>query len=200
MKIGIFGGTFNPPHNGHVETALKFKEHLRLDIVLFVPTLVPPHKEHSDIDAMTRLKMTELAVKDIDGFFASDIDIRRGGVSYSVLTIKDVRNLYKDAKLYFLCGSDMFVTLDNWYNAKELFRSCTVAGAARNAGEYCRLLSYAEYLRQKYKADAKVIRIKPYPISSSEIREMIYNGEDASHHINALVYNYIKENGLYVKK
>lgn len=197
MKIGIFGGTFNPPHNGHISAALKFKERLKLDKILFIPTFIPPHKDTSGADAEKRLEMTRLSIKDIKGFEASDIDIKRGGKSYAILTIYDLQRLYPGAQLYFLCGSDMFVTLHTWYKAFDIFKNCSVAGAARNNGEYGILKEYAEKIRAEYNADAYIIRIKPFVISSSEIREKVFNGDDISAFVNADVMNYIEKNGLY---
>ena len=123
MRIGIFGGTFSPVHNGHVSAAKSFMEQMWLDILFIIPTGNTPHKDMSDgATSYDRLRMCEAAFSGIDGVIVSDMEIRREGKSYTVDTL---RQLYDpENRLFLLCGTDMMLTLDKWREADEIFKLC----------------------------------------------------------------------------
>ena len=126
MRIGIFGGTFNPVHIAHLYIAEAAREAVELDSVVFVPSSVPPHKEvEYGVSALHRLKMVELAIADNEGFSLSDLELKIPGPSYSVKTVELMQEKYgSDAKLFFLTGMDSFLDITNWRAAERLISLC----------------------------------------------------------------------------
>lgn len=199
MRIGIYGGTFSPVHNGHVAAAMSFMEQMWLDILFVIPTGTTPHKEMSDgADAYDRLRMCEAAFSGIDGVIVSDMEIKREGKSYTVDTL---RQLYSpENRLFLLCGTDMMLTLDKWREADEIFKLCYPVYMRRENDEIITNLiikKNTEY-KEKYGRIATRILGDPVEISSSEIREKIEAGEDISSLVPPEVARYIKEKGLYL--
>jgi len=196
MRLGIYGGTFSPPHSGHVGAARAFAEQMGLDRLLIIPTAIPPHKMiGGGDDPEKRLEMCALAFADIEAAVVSDIEIRRGGQSYTVLTLRELSG--RGDELFLLCGTDMIETLDRWYMADEIFSLCTPVAVSRDPrGEAKMAAKIAEY-REKYSVDVPQITVKTVEISSSELRERIASGEDCSEYLTAEVLDYIKKNKLY---
>ena len=199
MRIGIFGGTFSPVHNGHVSAAKSFMEQMWLDILFVIPTGTSPHKEMSGgADAYDRLRMCEAAFSGIDGVIVSDMEIRREGKSYTVDTL---RQLYDpENRLFLLCGTDMMLTLDKWRDADEIFKLCYPVYMRRENDEVITNLiikKNAEY-KEKYGRIATRITGDAIVVSSSEVREKIQKGEDISSLVPPAVEAYIKEKGLYL--
>ena len=123
LRIGIYGGTFAPIHNGHVEAARAFMEQMKLDYLFVIPTCLPPHKQvDSSDDPLYRLRMCELAFRGIDGVVISDVEIARGGKSYTYDTLVELSR--PDARLFLLCGTDMVLTFDKWYRFEDIFKLC----------------------------------------------------------------------------
>ena len=203
MKVGIFGGTFNPIHNGHVRAAYEFLRSASLDRLLVIPDKIPPHKQIEGADdPMMRLQMTKLAIEshpDYDGrVIVSDMEITSEGKSFTYYTIQKL--LAPDTELYLYCGTDMFLTLDTWFRAKDFLPLITVAYAGRE--EQSAELSAAvrekkKQLETEFSAKVFDIPLVPVETSSSEIREKIQAGEDVSHLLPPAVYQWIKERGLY---
>ncbi len=197
MKTGIFGGSFNPIHNGHIELAKKFFNKLELDRLFIVPTYIPPHKSMKDyIFPDQRFEMCSLAVKGIDGFEVSNIEIKRHGASYTYLTLKELHSLYPDDELYLLTGADMFMTLHEWKKPEVIFELSTVCGVSRNDDDTAVLEKQAEYLRS-LGARTVVLDAEIITVSSTEIRNRVKNGEDISELVDPKVKRYIKEHNLY---
>ena len=199
MRIGIFGGTFSPVHNGHVSAAKSFMEQMWLDILFVIPTGTSPHKEMSGgADAYDRLRMCEAAFSGLDGVIVSDMEIRREGKSYTVDTL---RQLYDpENRLFLLCGTDMMLTLDKWRDADEIFKLCYPVYMRRENDEVITNLiikKNAEY-KEKYGRIATRITGDAVVVSSSEVREKIQKGEDISSLVPPAVEAYIKEKGLYL--
>ena len=118
-RVGIYGGTFSPVHNAHVETAKIFMEQMRLDYLYIIPTGIPPHKEIGEYDgADHRYNMCRLAFRGIDGVIVSDMEIERGGKSYTFDTVKELSA--KGRRLLLLCGTDMVLSFDKWYKYREI--------------------------------------------------------------------------------
>ena len=123
MRVGIYGGTFSPVHNGHVAAAKAFMEQMWLDILYVIPTGVTPHKDmKGDATASDRLEMCRLAFEGVEGVIVSDLEMRREGKSYTVDTLRELSG--EDRRIFLLCGTDMMLTLDTWYQAEEIFRLC----------------------------------------------------------------------------
>ncbi len=190
MKIGLFGGTFNPVHNGHVNLVKNFKAELKLDKVFVIPTAEPPHKQSKSLaSGEDRMEMCRLAFSDVAE--VSDIEIARGGRSYTVETLEELKKLYKNDELYFLVGSDMLLSFRRWYRWEDILSMCTLCAMDRDNEETC--LEADKELFEK-------IIFCDFPktvISSSEIRKMMSSGKDVSEFIPREVEKYIKEKGLY---
>lgn len=199
MRIGIFGGAFNPIHNGHLTLAESYYESLHLDKIIFIPTSVPPHKTADYLVSQNdRLEMVRLAISDKSSFEVSDIEFHRRGKSYTYDTLLAVKELYPESEIYLIIGADQFLTFHLWYKYKDILDTVTLCTSARqNEQEKQELYDYAKSLdglkKDKYFiADYPVIRL-----SSSEIRDKIKNGEDISALVPKRVCNYIFEKGLY---
>lgn len=190
MKIGLFGGTFNPVHTGHVKLVENFKEKLGLDKVLVIPTAQPPHKEAKElVSAEDRINMCKMAFGSLAE--VSDIEISRGGKSYTVLTLEELKKIYKDDELYFLVGSDMLLSFKRWYRWEDILSMCTLCATDRNNEESCKETDPDFFEKIIFCDFEKTV------VSSSEVREKFERKEDVAHLIPEKVLNYIKEKGLY---
>ena len=198
MRTGIYGGTFSPPHAGHVGAARAFAEQMELDELLIIPTAIPPHKTVADSDdPQKRLEMCKIAFSDIECARISDMEIKRGGKSYTVLTLRELAKTGRE--LFLLCGTDMITTLGSWYLADEIFSLCTPVAVRRESDpENTEKISQklAEY-KEKYSVDVPSIKVETVEISSSELRAMIERGEDCRGYLSPEILAYIKENKLY---
>ena len=195
MKTGIFGGAFNPVHNGHLALAEQYKKALSLDRIIFIPTANPPHKSSDGlIDGKHRINMLGLCVGENE--LVSDIEFMRDGKSYTDLTICELKEKYPDDEFYLIVGADQFFYFEKWYKFEEILSACTVVTAAREKNQYVEMLDFKnEHPKLK---DVVVSEFDVIDISSSQIRDMIKNGEDVSYYIPESVNRYIKEHRLYV--
>ena len=182
MKIAIYGGSFNPPHLGHVEAARTVASALAPDRLLIVPASVPPHKELADGSptAQQRLELCRLAFADIPGAEISEMELRREGKSYSYDTVRLLREENPDAQLILVVGTDMLLSFEKWYQFRYLLENCTLAVLARGEDDFDELRAAAAYLRTTYDADVTVLPHEPIAISSETIRERLETrgGED----------------------
>lgn len=177
-RIGIYGGSFNPPHNGHMLAAQEAIKALALDELLFVPAGTPPHKELPDGSpaAQCRLELLQLACKDIERTKVCDIECRREGPSYSFETMEQLRALYPQDALFLLMGTDMFLSLHTWRNPDRICRCATIVLASRveNEGKiHAEILQQAERLRTQFGASVQILDNRFIEISSSTIRRML---------------------------
>lgn len=197
MKIGIYGGTFDPPHNGHVHACKSFLGLYKVDKMYIIPTFIPPHKvRDSDISAEMRMEMSKLAFEGIaDNIEVSDIELKRQGTSYTADTLKQFKNIGCE-KIYLLCGTDMFVTLDTWYNPKYIFDTATIVCIRRENDEEMATLidEKSKIYRDLFGADIEFIHKKAIEVSSSDLRKNIVNLKDF---VPGNVFEYIKSNNLY---
>ncbi len=198
LRVGIYGGAFSPIHIGHVEAAKAFMRQMWLDVLFVIPTGQSPHKEmDSSAVAEDRMEMCRLAFRDVEGVIVSDVEIRRGGKSYSIDTIREMSG--EDRRLFMLCGTDMMLTLDEWDHVDEIFKLCYPVYIRR---EEDRTLDskiieknteyFEKYGKYVIKLDSPVI-----DISSTELRASIKRGEDVSDYVDGAVLKYISEKGLY---
>ncbi|MEW6089094.1 MAG: nicotinate-nucleotide adenylyltransferase [bacterium] len=210
--IGVFGGTFNPVHNGHLLIAEEARKRLKLDKVVFIPSSYPPHKKVSGlVSGCHRLNMVRLAIKDNPFFDSSDIEVKRGGKSYSIETIKQLKKSFKEgAEFYFIMGADSILEFMEWKEWKELLELCNFVVTPRpgyelvGAGSKPALTLLKNKIRKILHNNAladKIIFLETgeFDISSTEIREKIKNGESVNYFVPKRVFEYIYENGLYQK-
>ena len=199
IRVGIYGGTFAPVHNGHINAAKLFMEQMRLDYLFVIPAAIPPHKQVDVSDDPThRLNMCAIAFGDMDGVVVSDMEIKRGGKSYTVETLRELSG--EDRRLFFLCGTDMMLTLDRWREPEEIFRLCYPVYMRRENDPIIEgqlIAKNKEYLARFGKI-ARRVPCDFVDISSTEIRRMVKAGEDITGVVSPRVAAYVKEHGLYV--
>jgi len=197
MKTGIFGGAFNPVHLGHINLAENYLNELCLDRVIFIPTSVAPHKSSDEFASNEhRLNMLSLAIYGKTEFEISDIEFKREGKSYTFDTLCELKEAYFDDELYLIMGSDQFLYFNNWYRAENIAKLATICTAARNDEDYKKLLEFKA--KNAYLKNAVITDFDVFPISSSELRNMIKSGKSISDYVPKAVEKYIKENKLYV--
>ncbi len=197
-KIGLFGGTFAPPHLGHVHAARTLSETISLDKILIMPTAIPPHKVRTSIDTPEdRLEMCRAAFGDIEGVEVSDYEITKGGISYTYETLEHLTSPGRE--IYLLCGTDMFMTLDKWRNSDIIFRLAKIVCVPRYSAGEDGIRQKAEEYKSRFSADVTVIGSDPFEISSTEIRERIENGRDLSELLPEEVIEIIEKRHLYTK-
>ena len=199
MRIGIYGGTFNPPHVGHVHAAEEAGRVLNLDKLLIIPDKLPPHKELPEGSPTNtqRLEMAKLAFGSIPCAEISDMELRRDGKSYSVDTVRQVHAQYPDAELWLLIGSDMLKILHLWHEPETILRLAKVGTFSRgDAGEDTMFSEMIPLLRSNFKAEVVRIPIAPMKAASSEIRRVLEkNG--STDLLPAPVLGYIQREHLY---
>ena len=197
-RVGIYGGTFAPPHVGHVEAAKAFMKQMRLDYLYVIPAAIPPHKQCDFIvDPIHRLAMCDLAFSGIDGVIVSDLELRRGGVSYTVDTLRELTA--PDTRLFLFCGTDMFLTLDQWYQADEIFKLCYPIYIRRENDQLItnKILKKIGEYTEKYNAVVRRVVTEPIELSSSRVRKTIAEGGDISGMVDPKVKMYIEDHGLF---
>ena len=196
MKIGIFGGAFNPVHNGHLHLAAQYLQSLSLDKILFVPTAVPPHKTAAHLASPEdRMAMLSLAIGDNAAYTLCDLEFRREGKSYTYDTVCALKAQYPQDEFYLIIGSDQYFYFPNWYRYEALLSLVTVCTAAREQAEYERLLAFQK--AHKEMAGTVVQNLDVVAVSSSQIRERVQQGKAIDDFVPPRVAEYIKAKGLY---
>ena len=199
-RVGIYGGTFAPIHNGHVKAAKAFMEQMKLDYLMVIPAYLPPHKQIDASDDPTyRLRMCELAFEDTDGVVISDCEIARGGKSYTYYTLKELQR--PDTRLFLLCGTDMVLTFDTWFRFEDILKMCYPVYVRRENDPILteRLVSKITEYREKYGVMFRKIMTEPFEISSTDIRKAVKEGRDISDLVPERVESFIRENRLYLE-
>ena len=198
MRVGIYGGTFSPVHNGHVAAAKAFMEQMWLDILYVIPTGVTPHKDmKGDATAADRLEMCRLAFAGMEGVIVSDLEMRREGKSYTVDTLRELYDL--EGRLFLLMGTDMLMTLDKWREPDEIFRLCYPVYVRRETdGELDgaiveKITSY----QQKYGKVVRRIVTPAIELSSTDVRAAVAEGFPIEGAVPPAVAAYIRDRGLY---
>lgn len=204
MKIGVYGGTFNPPHLGHLTAARAVFDLLKLDKLLLVPAGLPPHKAlpAGSPTAEQRLEMTRLAAEQLglgDRVQVLDLELRRQGKSYTADTLSQIRELHPEAELWLLMGTDMFLTLQTWHEPEAIFAQAGIAAFGRTEEDTEELFSVQrEYLYRTY-PDARIFTLTipgVVDISSTELREQL-SADRGANLLAPAVYGYILREGLY---
>ena len=199
LRVGIYGGTFAPIHNGHVQAAKAFMEQMKLDYLFIIPTCLPPHKQidRSD-DPLYRLRMCELAFEGVEGVVISDTEIKRGGRSYTYDTLRELSR--PNTRLFLMCGTDMVLTFDTWYKFEEIFKLCYPVYVRRENDPIItkRIVDKITEYYNKYGVMFRRIVTEPIELSSTQIRSKVARGEDISALVPAGVARFIRENRLYL--
>ncbi len=197
-RIGIYGGTFAPIHNGHVNAAKAFMDQMQLHYLFVIPTAMSPERiRDAGDDAHHRMKMCELAFEGEVGVIISDMEIEKGGMS----TVDTLRELSReDRRLFMLVGTDMALKLDQWREPEEIFKLCYPTYVRRESDKLIErqiIEKNTKYLNE-YGKICRRIMTDEIELSSTEIRRMVKAGEDISHLVPEKVARYIKDNGLYL--
>lgn len=185
-KIGIMGGTFNPPHVGHLLMANEVLQALDLEEVRFMPNAIPPHKEEPDgATGEQRLHMTALAIEDHAKFKLEPYEIQKGGTSYSFETLQALKEREPDCDFYFIIGGDMVDSLHTWYRIEDLLELVHFVGVDRPGIEG--------------KSELPVIHVAApiIDVSSTLLRERLKNNQSVRYLLPQKVEHYIREEGLY---
>lgn len=199
MRIGIYGGTFNPPHLGHKHLALQLKDRANLDKIIIIPTFVPPHKNAEAVaDGKHRLEMCKLLFT--ESFFEiSDIELKREGKSYTYDTLCELKVTYPEDELFLIMGSDMLLCFDSWYRYMDILNMVTLCAASRGDADFSVL---EEYARTTLNLDTNrneivISNIEPMKCTSSEIRYCILYGGKIVDLVSSEIDRYIKLNLIY---
>ncbi len=213
MKIGLFGGTFNPFHNGHIQISRHVQTAYALDRIFFIPSAVPPHKpDHNLAPAACRLRMVTDSIQGLDGFFVSDRELLRTGPSFTIDTIQEFKRDQPRADFYFMMGSDAFLDITTWKHTDQIFKTVKIIVMLR--GEWAdidMIISFVdENLSKGYsfnymtnvfshsdRYDIAICRVPKIDISSSMIRDRIKQCLSIKGLVPAPVENLIRERKLY---
>jgi nicotinate-nucleotide adenylyltransferase len=216
MKVGIFGGTFNPIHYGHLKAAEEVRKRLDVDKIIFIPSHNPPVKTEELADAEHRYKMVKLAIGGNPFFEISDIEYKRPGKSYSVHTMEELRNIYHDTTLYFILGIDTFLDIPNWWQPERLISLVDFVVIPRSSFRFVDLSSspyiYADKgnlerldraevesytAKLRTNRDFIALRLPVIDISATEIRRLAKEGKSIKYLLPESVESYIIANRLY---
>lgn len=196
-KYGIFGGSFNPIHYGHLMICEYIKEEMGLDKVIFIPTGNPPHKDLG-VSAEDRYEMVRLAISPNPDFEISDIETTRVNLSYTVDTIRELKKIYKEEKLYFLIGLDSLFQLKTWKKIGDLSQEIEFVVALRPGYiDKEEINNEIDFLRENFGTRINLIKTPLYEISSTDLRDRIHEGKSLRYLIPKKVLDYIEESGFY---
>ncbi len=198
MITAIYGGSFNPPHMGHVSAARSVQEVLKPDNFYIVPAGIPPHKqmEQGSPDGEVRMELCRRAFADIPGAVVSDMELRREGKSYSIDTVHELRERHPDDRLFLVIGTDMLLEFRTWFKYEELLELCTLVVLSREIDDAKAISDFRDELKKTNGADIIVIPHEPLPMSSTDIRERLRLGL-GSDLLPEDVYSYIIRERLY---
>jgi nicotinate-nucleotide adenylyltransferase len=201
MKTGVFGGSFDPVHNGHLILAQQLLEAAGLDKVVFVPAYVSPFKQgERPIDGKARLELLKLAVRGHKAFEISDCELVKEEPSYTIETLELLSAERKGEDLYFLLGTDAFMTLDTWYRGDELLRNYSfIVGRRKGFDDKALDLKKKEF-EERFSARCEIYDIPELEISSSDVRARLADGRSADFILPEAVVDYIRVHGLYSEK
>ena len=209
--LGLFGGTFDPIHHGHLRTALELLHALKLGEVRFLPTGNPPHRDQTSADAAQRLEMVRAAVADQPGFTVDDREVRRTGPSYSVDTLVELRREYPMRPLCLLLGMDAFLGLPHWHRWKEIFELAHVVVAHRPGWKAPTQGPLGEVMVDRGTGGIRDLHASPagrifvhavtqLEISSTELRQLITAGGDPRYLVPDTVREVVRRLGCYARR
>ncbi len=196
VRIGLFGGSFHPPHAGHTEACRRFLEGAGVDFVLVIPAFLPPHKVLADgASAADRFEMTRLAMAPLgERVRVTDLELRHGESRYTISTLEELGEIYPEAEFVLYVGSDMLKSFETWHRFRRIFASASLAVLARE-GDLEETAQTCTRLSQTY--GAKILLLgESQKLSSGEVREKLLCGERPEG-LSDAVLEYIFEHGLY---
>ena len=208
MRLGIFGGTFNPIHVGHLRVAEEVREALALEKIVFVPSCIPPHKELDDnVEGAKRLEIVRMSIQDNPLFEVSSFEVDRPGNSYSIRTIEHFREL-TGATPFFILGQDAFNEISTWYQAEKLFDLAHFVVMSRPEAPRSPLEEVLGAIAGRYRVTGRgfvndagneimFIDVTAYAVSSSQIRELCRRGKSARYLVSEGAYEYIMKERVY---
>lgn len=199
LKVGIFGGTFDPPHNGHLNIAKYAYEALKLDKFMFIPNGIPAYKlaEHKVSSKKDRLNMLNLAVKDMDFCEVSTIEIDRDGNTYTADTLVQLRNTNPEDKFFLIIGSDSFDYIDKWYKPEVIFSLAAIVVLKRGSDTEEYLNELKDKYLTSYGGEVIILDNDIYDISSTDIRNRLIQGKSVDGLIPKDVEEYIANMSVY---
>ncbi len=194
------GGTFDPPHLGHLISAESAAAQIGLSKVLFLPNGKTVYKQRENIASpKQRFEMTRLAISDNDLFEISDIETKSGQITYTFDTLEKLNLIYKNAHFFFIVGADSLDYMDKWKNPKRIFELCTVAVVGRAGFSQDKLKKKAQALKDEFNADIVFVTMPNIEISSTDLKKRIKNGISVRYMLPDLTLRYIKKNELYIE-
>lgn len=198
MRIGIFGGTFNPPHKGHKKLALEMKNKADLDSILIIPTFTPPHKEGKDLaSGEHRIRMCEMMFAE-EFFTVSDMEINRQGKSFTYDTLLELKKKFPDDELFLIIGSDMLLSFHTWFRYEDILSMVTLCVATReDKVAYDELITYSEKVLRLTESEIIIADIEPYECSSTDVRNQLSLGSDVSIMTGREIFDYVRLNLIY---
>ncbi len=198
MRIGIFGGTFNPPHKGHKKLALEMKNKADLDSILIIPTFTPPHKEGKDLaSGEHRIRMCEMMFSE-EFFTVSDMEINRQGKSFTYDTLLELKRKFPDDELFLIIGSDMLLSFHTWFRYEDILSMVTLCVATReDKVAYDELITYSDKVLRLTESEIIIADIEPYECSSTDVRNHLSLGSDVSIMTGREIFDYVRLNLIY---
>ncbi|MER3446403.1 MAG: nicotinate-nicotinamide nucleotide adenylyltransferase [Candidatus Dadabacteria bacterium] len=216
MKIGLLGGTFNPIHLGHLRGAEEIREILALNRIYFIPSSMPPHKDSSDVaSAADRLKMVEFAIRENPFFDVCDIEVKRGGPSYTVHTLEYFSSKFSEFEIHFILGAELFSQIHTWKDYKRLFDLANFAVITRPGFPHSNSIPLALrddfryykneesvifYIHKGSNKTLALVEIEGIQVSSTRIRELINRNSSIKYLVPKEVEAYILKNKIYTKE
>jgi len=196
-RLGIFGGTFDPPHIGHLILAAEARDQLNLDCTIWVLTPNPPHKRGEKVTKLEhRLRMVELAIEDDHAFSLSHVDINRPGPHYTIDTIRILKGEYPDRELFYLMGGDSLQNLPKWYHSDEILNAVDGIGVMRRPGDDIDLSGLIKALPQ-LSEKLNFVTAPLLEISAQQIKVRVGESRAYRYYVLPKVFRYIRENKLY---
>ncbi|SKA75430.1 nicotinate-nucleotide adenylyltransferase [Clostridium sp. USBA 49] len=198
IKKGIFGGTFDPIHNGHLYIAHEAINILKLDYIIFMPSGNPPHKtDKKKTDANIRYELVNMAIKNEKKFILSDFEIKNKGLSYTYKTVEYFKRLEPETIWYFITGVDCLMDINKWKNVDKILENCKLVVFNRIGYNKENILKQKEKIEKIYKKEIIFLDIPLFNVSSTQIKNMIKEGKDVSFLLPTNVYNTILKLNLY---
>lgn len=197
-KFGIMGGTFDPIHFGHLVIANEVLDQYKLDKIIFIPTGTPPHKSTEGMSsAYHRYMMVQFATMSNPNFFVSDLETRKIGICYTIDTLREIKEKYKDTSFYFITGTDAVLDLPTWKEPENVLKLCNFIAVNRPGYISDNLDEKINKIIKKYGGSIEAIKVPQLQISSTDIRERICNNRSIKYLLPEIVEQYILENRLY---
>ena len=192
--IGIYGGSFNPVHNGHVELVRQLQKKHPFETLYVVPSKIPPHKKQFQIEEKHRLSMVKLALQSIEGVEVSDVELRSNEVSYAMNTIDHFKKRFPNEKIFFIMGTDAFEVLPQWYGFPDVFFKCSYLVVTRKGVDSKKTDAVLKTLPRSTDGNQlKFIELNLPQISSTEVREKVEQGLPISKLVPKSVEEYLKK-------